>query len=183
MIVTMSGFTVGQAHANARERQLQWTYSARDQLTYSRNAKGAHALKVGGTVLCMPTSVFICNKCMGQLNVNVSPSAFTQQTGINFASLFPGDSTNQGSWNLAPLSRFVTSYVVGLGQMQVYSPMILASGWVQDDWRIGTKLTVNLGLPLRHRDRHLGRESGHSTVAAVRPAHPEERDRATARFA
>jgi hypothetical protein len=146
MIVTMSGFTVGQAHANAHERQLQWTYSVQDLFTYSYQAKGAHALKVGGAFLYMPTSVFICNKCMGQLNVNISPSAFTAQTGIDFASLFPGDSTNQALWNLAPLSKFVTSYVVGLGQMQVYSPTTLGSAWAQDDWKIGTKLTVNLGV-------------------------------------
>jgi hypothetical protein len=50
------------------------------------------------------------------------------------------------TWNLAALSPLVRSYTLGVGQMQQYAPLNVFGAWFQDDWRIGSRLTLNLGV-------------------------------------
>ena len=58
---------------------------------------------------------------------------------------FP-DPFNADTWNFAALSPWVRTYTIGIGEFpnQYHQPKYGA--WAQDDWRIGNKLTLNLGL-------------------------------------
>ena len=63
----------------------------------------------------------------------------------NIESLFPVWN-DVSTWNLAALSPLVRTYTLGVGQMKQYAPLNAFSGWVQDDWQITSRLTLNLGV-------------------------------------
>ena len=63
----------------------------------------------------------------------------------NIQSLFP-DIYNPSTWNLAPLSRISTTWSQGFGDYDAKAPKQIYAGWIQDDWTLSSRLTVNLGL-------------------------------------
>lgn len=66
-------------------------------------------------------------------------------SALNLASVFP-TWNDPSTWNLAALSPYATSYTQGFGNY-LYSVSTNAVGaWMQDDWKISPKLTLNLGL-------------------------------------
>lgn len=77
----------------------------------------------------------------------------------NIEDLFP-DLTDVSTWNLAPLSPLTRFYVRGIatdlsrwsrppgsGGFTEYAPRHVYATWVQDDWAITLRLTLNLGRP------------------------------------
>ena len=156
MLVQFPGITIGNSHTNSYQRLEQDNASVTDAFTYSYNAKGQHNLKLGGNFASMNNPVFICNQCMGVLGFSGNPSGplavipgvgnLATPTDGSLESLFPQASLNQALWNLAPLSPWANKYTVGLGQMQGYTPMKFFGAYLQDDWKMNTKLTLNLGV-------------------------------------
>jgi hypothetical protein len=65
----------------------------------------------------------------------------------NFESLFP-NVLDVSTWNLAPLSPLFRTYSVGISAagFKQRTPKEIAAGWVQDDWTMTSRLTLNLGL-------------------------------------
>ena len=79
-----------------------------------------------------------------------------------------GTTSRPGTSNaLAPITR---SYTLGVGKMDANAgdPFALST-WVQDDWQIGPKLTLNLGRALRPDDRVVRRGGRDRAVPAVGP--------------
>jgi len=63
----------------------------------------------------------------------------------NIEQLFPvWDDVS--TWNLAALSPITRRYTFGNGQFRNVLPEYNYAGWVQDDWAITSRLTLNLGL-------------------------------------
>ena len=62
----------------------------------------------------------------------------------NIESLFP-DPWNADTWNLAAISPNVRTYTIGVGQNKLPFDEPKYGAWVQDDWHLTQKLTLNLG--------------------------------------
>ncbi|HVG55441.1 MAG TPA: TonB-dependent receptor [Vicinamibacterales bacterium] len=138
-IINLRSYTIGMAHNFSHEDERQSTYSVRDNLTLSYDKAGRHDLKVGGEAFYQKNPVFLCIRCQGIYDATGGPIP------ANIESLFPVWN-DISSWNLNGLSSIVRSYTLGVGDMQVQAPLSGGSAWIQDDWRIGSRLTVNLGL-------------------------------------
>jgi hypothetical protein len=137
--IPLRGFHIGQQHANTPQRIGDEPYSIRDNFTYSFNARGRHSLQVGGEYIRMLSWLVFCNSCMGVLDAQGGPIP------ANIEQLFPVWN-DVSTWNLAPLSPLVRRYTVGLGNFQIHNPRDTFAGWVQNDWQVTPRLTLNLGL-------------------------------------
>ena len=137
-IIQLRGLTIGQAHTNSHEDERQQTFTARDNFQALVTAAGRHDLRMGAEVGYQKNPVFLCNRCMGIYDAQGGP------VPSNIESLFPVWN-DLSTWNLAAISPVVRSYTLGVGQMAAEAPLVLASGWFQDDWRMGS-LTLNLGV-------------------------------------
>jgi hypothetical protein len=78
---------------------------------------------------------------MGQIDARVSviPAATLQ-------AIFP-DPFNADTWNLAALSPYARRYTLGISEtFRTPFDVPRTAAWVQDDWHISDRLTLNLGL-------------------------------------
>lgn len=136
--VRLRGLTVG-AGGNTPLRFVQDRYSVRDVLTYSFAARGRHDMKMGGEYIYMPIAQMLCQTCLGRLEADIAPRP------ADLLSVFPNvlDAT---TWNLAALSPISVRYTQGVGKTQALQRRHMAALWVQDDWSITPRLTLNLGV-------------------------------------
>lgn len=102
--------------------------------------KGSHSFKVGGDYL---HQVYAGN--FGQ-NVRGTVLGFSSGvSALNLASIFPVWDDPK-TWNISALSPFATSYTQGFGSFDFSIPTNAVAAWVQDDWKISPRLTLNLGV-------------------------------------
>ena len=80
-----------------------------------------------------------CGFCEGQL------IATGGAIPNNIESLFP-DQFDVSTWNLAPLSPISVRWTQGFGPVGSDIPRYSSAVWVQDDWTVASRLTLNLGL-------------------------------------
>src|SRR5206468_5098870 len=80
-----------------------------------------------------------CRQCMGTIN------ATNGAVPANIEQLFP-DPFNADTWNLAAISPLVRTYSIGVGDFNVHLYSKKVAAWVQDDWQMNDRLTLNLGL-------------------------------------
>jgi len=141
--ITFTGFSIN-ANANAPRHRDQKVGQIRDDFTYSYDLHGRHDLRAGGEFVDHYEDSLNCNRCGGEINARTfnvnSPGA-----AALLQSWFP-DPFNADTWNLAALTPFVQTYTIGIGEFpnQYHQPKWGA--WAQDDWHIGSNLTLNLGL-------------------------------------
>ena len=137
--IQLRGLTIGETHNQTPQKIGQELYSFRDDLTFSYNRGGRHDMKVGGEYLYDFTWMFVCNRCNGLLDAQGGAIP------ANIESLFP-DLMDVSTWNYASLSSITRKYVLGVGSWKQNVPRKVYGGWVQDDWNIKRRLTLNLGL-------------------------------------
>ncbi len=134
MELRFPGLTIGGPY-NYPQRFNQITNQVRDDLYW---LKRGHSFKAGGEYLSNNHTGFFAQNGRGL----ASPIA---STPANLPALFP-KWDDPSTWNLAAVSPLVTSYTQGFGDFSFNVPRNVLAFWVQDDWKVTKRLTLNLGL-------------------------------------
>jgi len=138
-IVQLRGYTFGPGQGYSREFEDVENYTIKDNLTMSGSALGRHDVKIGGLYARQENPVFLCVQCQGVYDMTGGP------VPANIESLFPVWD-DPSTWKLSALSSITRSYTLGVGTMGANAPTNSLAGWAQDDWHLGSRLTLNLGL-------------------------------------
>ena len=136
--ITMRSYTIGLNYTLTPQTLSQAVWSVRDDFSYSFTMRGRHDMKVGGEALPQNWNIYWCNICTGVLDASGGPIP------ANIQDLFPVWN-DVSTWNLAPLSPIAVQYRIGVGNFTFKNPWRIYGAWVQDDWKISNKLTLNLG--------------------------------------
>ena len=115
--------------------QHNWQY--RDDLFW---LKGGHSIKMGVD--------YLHNTYSGYFGQNVRGTVLGFSSGVsslNLAQIFPVWN-DPSTWNIAALNPYVTSFTQGFGNWNYSIPTNGIGSWIQDDWKVNSKLTLNLGL-------------------------------------
>jgi carboxypeptidase family protein/TonB-dependent receptor-like protein len=136
-IIQVQGYTIGANSLNI----FQHTQTVRDDYTTSYDWSGRHDVKLGGEYLRFQNDFRWCNRCMGEIDARLGPPP------ANLQSLFPVWD-DASTWNLAPLSPLTSQVFHALSDTEHRYNIVrhILAGWVQDDWRVGNSLTLNLGV-------------------------------------
>jgi hypothetical protein len=138
--ITFRGFSIG-GNQNYPRHQDQWVWNVRDDFTYSYDAKGRHDLRLGGEFLHRHQIQDNCRQCMGTLQAN----SIAAPNPAQMQAFFP-DPFNADTWNFNAISPWVTTYSIGIGDFNVHLRSKKFATWLQDDWNISNRLTLNLGV-------------------------------------
>jgi hypothetical protein len=140
-VIRFTGFSFNR-NGNLPRYRNQDVYSVRDDFTFSFDAGGRHDVKLGGEYLHLLDDTRNCNTCGGIIDARGKPIP------ANIEALFP-DPFNADTWNLAAISSITRTYSVGVSDSSAFLTPIHMwkyGGWAQDDWRVSSRLTLNLGL-------------------------------------
>ena len=136
--ITFTGFTIG-GNAFYPRHGAQDNWSVRDDFTFSYDARGRHDLKAGVDMVYMVDDGNNCQSCMGIINAQNGPAP------ANIEALFP-DPWNADTWNMAAISPLIRTYSIGVGDYTTHDKRPQYGSWLQDDWQITSKLTLNAGV-------------------------------------
>jgi hypothetical protein len=140
-VIELVGFRTGGNNEHP-EKNGQDTYMLRDDFTY---AVGNHTVKAGGEWLYNIANDFRCSPCDGALDARAGPLP------ANFNDLVPTifpDQYDADTWNLQPLNDLglVVRWTQAFGDGAGVIPKHMIALWLQDDWSVSDRLTLNLGL-------------------------------------
>ena len=135
--ISFSGYTIGSP-TNTPQRTGEHNYQVRDDFTTAYELGGRHDVKIGGDFIKYTMSQGWCNVCDGQFTSNSRPPA-------NLEQLLP-DWRDASSWNWNAMSPLFRDYNVTIGNMSYSVHRQIYAAWYQDDWRVGQKLTLNMGV-------------------------------------
>ena len=140
MRVTFRGYAVG---AVAQHHNQDLT-SIRDDLSISFSKGGRHDVKMGGEYIYNLANLVGCGSLC-------SPRIIAQNgapTSIDMQAAFPVWD-DAATWNLnllAPLAQRYETSVTNVPGFYRDLPQSNFAGWIQDDWTVSSKLTLNLGM-------------------------------------
>jgi hypothetical protein len=139
-LIRFRGFSIGGSALHPRN-WIQKVTTVRDDFTFSYDARGRHDLKVGGEYLHSQSFSNNCNNCMGIYTARGGPAPSEAQ----IQAIFP-DPFNADTWNLALINPLVQRYEIAIGDFNRPDLLPKVGAWIQDDWQITNRLTLNLGL-------------------------------------
>ena len=137
--ITLTGFAVGQACNNCPQHFDQNVWSVRDDFSASFTKAGRHDMRVGGELLAMDALSQNCRGCNSLIDAQGGA------VPANIEDLFPVWN-DVSTWNLAALSPITRSYRVAVGTLPTKNPRRTYAVWMQDDWAVNDRLTLNLGI-------------------------------------
>ena len=145
-IISFNGYGIGPPGSSPQNIR-QGNLSARDDFTFSYNWRGRHDLKTGGEYIRNSWWLMICRTCTGTFDAQggARPGEPGSPVPIPLPQLFPVWN-DPNTWNLNALNPIIRRYQLGIGAMKFSVDRQVFGTWLQDDWQLGSKLTLNLGL-------------------------------------
>jgi hypothetical protein len=136
--ISFTGFGI-LGNDSTPQNNSQNAYSLRNDFTLSFTMRGRHDVKAGGEYIYAVMGSNNCATCMGLIDAQGGPIP------ENIEALFPvwNDVT---TWNLAALTPITRRYTFGSGLFRYAFDEHNTAAWLQDDWAITSRLTLNLGL-------------------------------------
>ena len=126
--------TIGGPY-NYPQNFIQNTWQLRDDLYW---LKRAHSIKAGAEYLRTTYGGIFQQNLRGTvLSFSSDPSSFS--------AVFPVWNDPK-TWNLGAISPLAVTYVQGFGNFNIDVPTNAIGFWLQDDWKLNGRLTLNLGL-------------------------------------
>jgi hypothetical protein len=136
--IRFRGFDI-TPNQNWPRTRAQDVFSVRDDLTLSYEARGRHDMRTGAEYLHRDENSFNRRLSAGEIDARGG------NLPANLPAILP-DPFNVDTWNLAALSPLVRTYRLGVGDFTLDYNQPKFGVWVQDDWQISNRLTLNLGV-------------------------------------
>ena len=138
--IILPAVTVGEPY-NEPEIFDQYTQQYRDDLFW---LKGKHSFKFGGEYLYTVHGGAFPQYLRGGLSCTSSVTA----SAALYNSFFPTGTLDPTNWNYAAINNYCSSatYTQAFGQYNINITRNTIGTWAQDDWKILSKLTLNLGI-------------------------------------
>jgi len=147
IITQFTGLTIGASPLNI----FQDNTSVRDDYSTSFNAKGRHDIKMGVEYIKFHNAFIWCLRCDGSINAQGGPAPTAAQLQTMFPNIY-----DASTWNHAPLATMRSPTGAPLVRWVDHSlsdtehrydvTRHLWGGWIQDDWSVTDRLTLNTGL-------------------------------------
>jgi hypothetical protein len=137
--INFNGYSLGNNNTNWPQVLGQQVLSIRDDFTVSYNKGGRHDMKVGGEYLNVYFYLSNCRPCNGIYDASAS------RPPANIEQLIPVWN-DPNTWNLDALNPLIRTYQIGIGDFEGQAKRHTMAAWVQDDWQVTRRLTLNLGL-------------------------------------
>src|SRR5882672_9912924 len=137
--INFNGYSFGNNNTNWPQTLGQQVASLREDFTYSFNRAGRHDVRMGGEYLNIFFYLYNCRPCIGIYD------ASTSRPPANIEQIVPVWN-NPNTWNLNAMNPFIRSYQIGIGEFGGSARRNTVATWIQDDWQMTRRLTLNLGM-------------------------------------
>jgi len=141
IVLTLPAVTVGEPY-NEPEIFNQYTQQYRDDLFW---LKGKHSVRLGGEYLHTFHGGAFPQYLRGGLTTCTSGAPASPAL---YNTFFPSGTLDPSTWNYTAINQYCSSeiYTQAFGNYNIEIGRNIIGVWVQDDWKIFPRLTVNLGV-------------------------------------
>jgi Carboxypeptidase regulatory-like domain len=141
IVLALPAVTVGEPY-NEPEIFNQYTQQYRDDLFW---LKGKHSIRFGGEYLRTFHGGAFPQYLRGGLTTCTSGTAASPAL---YNTFFPNGTLDPSTWNYAAIDQYCNSeiYTQAFGNYNINIARNIMGLWIQDDWKIMPRLTVNLGI-------------------------------------